>query len=125
VDRQAWIGAAVIVLLQCAAALVQSSGEYVSALIAGVTGGLTAAAVLWWLIRYDVRMIPAYVATGSILTALVRTIQVGTTDAWIGFALNAAATAGVAWLVTRYIAQPLPAPAADALPVTAASPTSG
>jgi hypothetical protein len=108
--RHAWIGVAIIVLLESAAGLVQAGGQYVSALIAGFAGGLTASAVLWWLLRYDFRMLPAYVATGAIAAALLHAVQAATPQAWIVFALNAVATIAMAWLVTRYIDRPLATP---------------
>jgi hypothetical protein len=116
--RHAWVGVAIIVLLECAAALVQAGGQYVGALIAGTAGGLTASAVLWWVLRYDLRMLPAYVATGAIAAALMRASQAGTAHAWALFAINAAVTVAMAWLVTRYIERPLPV-------ATASSPTAG
>jgi len=119
--RRGWIGVTLIVILQCAAALSQAGSQYVAGLIAGVTGGLTAAAVLWWLIRYDARMIPVYVATTVIAGAVVRAVQVGTLQAWVALAANACAAAVAAWLVVRYIDRPLapaaappPAPTPDA-----------
>jgi len=113
--RHAWIGVAIIVLLESAAGLVQAGGRYTSALVFGFTGGVTAAAVLWWVLRYDLRMLPAYVATGAIASALVRAFQTATPQGWIVFALGAVVTVAMAWLVTRYIDRPL----------TESSPTAG
>jgi membrane protease YdiL (CAAX protease family) len=115
--RHAWIGVAIIVLLESAAALVQAGGQYTGALVAGVTGGLTASAVLWWVLRYDLRMLPAYVATGAIATAFTRAFQTATPQGWTVFAIAALATVAMAWLVTRYIDRPLEA--------TASSPIAG
>ena len=80
--------------------------------------------MLWWLVRYDLRMLPAYVATGSLLGVLTRAIQIGTPDAWLLFAVQAAVAAAMAWIVTRYIDRALVVP--DPLPTgtTGASPTS-
>jgi hypothetical protein len=120
--RNAWIGVAIIVLLESAAALVQASGQYTSALVAGVTGGLTASAVLWWVLRYDLRMLPAYLATGAIASALLRATQTATPQGWTAFVIDSIATVMMAWLVAGYIARPLEVPRTGA---TAPSPTAG
>ena len=105
--RRAWMGVGIVVLLQCASALAQAGGQYASALAAGVAGGLTAGAVLWWLVRYDLRMVPAYLATGAIVSGATRAAQAATVEGWIAFGLNAAVTAVMAWLVVRYLDRPL------------------
>ncbi len=105
--RHAWIGVAILVLLQGAAALSQAGGQYAGALLAGVAGGLTSAAVLWWLIRYDLRMVPVYMAAASILGGVPRAAQTGTAQGWIAFGLNAVVAAAMAALVVRYLERPL------------------
>jgi hypothetical protein len=114
-SRRAWIGVGIVVLLQCAAALAQAGGQYAGALAAGVAGGLTAGAVLWWLLRYDVRMVPPYLATGAILAGAARAAQAGTSEGWAAFAVNALVTVAMAWLVVRYIDRPLPVAAQAAV----------
>jgi len=119
-SRRAWLGVGLVVLLQCASSLAQSGGQYVTALVAGVAGGLTGGAVLWWVLRYDMRMVPPYLATGTILAAAARAAQAGTTDAWMAFAVQAIVTAAMAVLVVRYIGRPLPVGAPVPAPVVAA-----
>ena len=119
-SRRAWLGVGLVVLLQCASSLAQSGGQYVTALVAGVAGGLTGGAVLWWVLRYDMRMVPPYLATGTILAAAARAAQAGTTDAWMAFAVQAIVTAAMAALVVRYIGRPLPVGAPVPAPVVAA-----
>jgi hypothetical protein len=124
--RRAWLAVALIVLLQCAIALSQAGGQYVGGLIAGVAAGLTAAAVLWWLIRYDPRTVPAYIVTELVAAAAVRAAQTGSVQSWVGFAIQALAAVAGAWLVMRYLEQPLaaaakPPPAQD--PAAVSTPT--
>jgi hypothetical protein len=109
--RRGWVGVALVVVLQTAGALAASRGQYVQGLAVGVTGGLVAGAVLWWLIRYDVRMVPAYVATGIVLEALRHAVQTGLPVAALWFALHAVVAVVIAWWWTRYLGRPLPAPA--------------
>jgi len=124
-SRHAWLGVGLIVLLQCASALAGAGGQYVPALLGGIAAGLTSAAVLWWLARYDLRMLPAYFVAAALLGSIVRTVQIGTAEAWLLLAVQALAAILMTWLATRYIDRPLVVP--DPLPTgaTAASPTSG
>ena len=80
------------------------------------------AAILWLLLRFDPTIVPAYVATGVVLTMLFRAIQVGTPLAYLTGAAAIAATVVMAWLVTRYIEAPLP-PAPAPAGVAGGTPT--
>jgi hypothetical protein len=106
--RRAWAGVAIVVVLQTAGALAASGGQYVEALATGLVGGLVAGAVLWWLIRYDVRMVPTYVVTGVVLEAFVHAVQAGVAHAGARLVAHVVVAVAVAWLWTRYLARPLP-----------------
>jgi hypothetical protein len=121
-SRREWLGVALIVVLQCASALAQSGGQYAASLAGGVAAGLTSAAVLWWLLRYDLTMVPAYVVTGAIALSLQRAAQMHTPEAWVLLALQAVVAVAMAFVATRYLARRLAV--ADPLP-TAPSSTSG
>jgi hypothetical protein len=124
-SRRGWLGVAVIVVLQCASALAGAAGQYVAALTGGIAAGLTSAAVLWWLVRYDLRMLPAYTVTGMLLALVVRGFQTGTAEAWLLVGLQGVVAVAMTVVATRYIDRPLVV--ADPLPTgaTGASPTSG
>jgi peptidoglycan/LPS O-acetylase OafA/YrhL len=62
-------------------------------------------------------MLPAYIVASALIGTLVRVVQVGTAQAWMLFALQAAVAIAMAWIVTRYIDRPLAA--ADPLPTGA------
>jgi len=111
--RRLWMGFAIVVVLQIAAALGQTGPNILGAIGTGLIGGLVTAAILWLLQRFDPTIVPAYVATGAVLTVLLRAIQVGTPLAYLTGAAAIAATVAMAWLVTRYIRAPL-SPAPDA-----------
>src|SRR5947207_15351037 len=122
-SRRIWMGFAIVVVLQVAAALGQAGPNIPGAVVSGIIGGLVTAAVLWLLLRFDPTTVPAYVATGAALTVLLRAIQVGTPLAYLTGAAAIAATVAMAWLVTRYIRPPLsPAPGGAA---TSPSPSTG
>jgi hypothetical protein len=95
--------------LQVAAALGQAGPNILGAIVTGLIGGLVTAAILWLLLRFNPTIVPAYVATGAALTVLHRAIQVGTPLAYLTGGAAIAATVVMAWLVTRYIREPLSA----------------
>jgi len=74
------------------------------AIFEGVVEGGAAFAFAWLVLRYDLRSVPAFVATGQVLGAAKAAALVGTTAGWIGFAATLAVAVAVAWLVTREIA---------------------
>jgi hypothetical protein len=121
--RRLWMGFAIVILLQVAAALSQAGPNIAGAIVAGLIGGLVTAAILWLLLRFDPTIVPAYVATGAALTVLLRAIQVGTPLAYATGGAAIAATVVMAWLVTRYIRAPLSA-SADTPPISP-SPSTG
>jgi len=96
------------VLISCVAALV-GGGEPEAAALRGVVKGLVSFALLWWVLRYDLTTIPAFLATGTLLDAARNTALEGSAGAWALFGIGAVVTMAVAWAVTRYIARPLPA----------------
>jgi hypothetical protein len=124
--RRLWIGFAIVIVLQIAAVLGQAGGNIAGAIAVGIVAGVVTAGVLWLLLRFDPTIVPAFVATGPVLTMLHRAIQVGTPLAYLTAAAAIAATIAMTWLVTRYIRLPLaaapvaftthPPPEAAALP---------
>ena len=61
-----WMAALLLVLISCVAVLV-GGGEPEAAALRGVVKGLVSFALLWWVLRYDLRTIPAFLATGTLL----------------------------------------------------------
>jgi len=122
-SRRLWMGFAMVIVLQVAAALSQAGPNISGAIVAGLIGGLVTAAILWLLLRFDPTIVPAYVATGAALTVLLRAIQVGTPLAYVTGGAAIAATVVMTWLVTRYIRVPL-SPSADTPPISP-SPSTG
>jgi hypothetical protein len=102
-----WIAALLLVLISCVAVLV-SGGEPEAAALRGVVKGLVSFALLWWVLRYDLTTIPAFLATGTLLDAARNAALEATDGAWTLFAVGAVVTVAVTWAATRYIAKPLP-----------------
>ena len=103
-----WIAALLLVLISCVAVLV-GGGEPEAAALRGLVKGLVSFVLLWWVLRYDLTTIPAFLATGTLLDAARNAVLEGTNGAWTLFGVGAVVTVAVAWAVTRYISRPLPA----------------
>jgi hypothetical protein len=105
-SHRPWMAALLLVLLYCAVALV-GGGEPEAALLRGVVRGLMSFALLWWVLRYDLRAVPSFLATAMVLEAAHNAALDGGVGAWGLFAAGAAVTVAVTWAVTRHIARPL------------------
>jgi hypothetical protein len=104
--RRVWLAALIVVLVSCASAL-RDGDELVGALLRGTGGGLVAFALLWRVVRFDPRIVPALLATGMLLDGAQNSALAGTATAWGLFAAGAVVTVAVAWAVTRYIGRAL------------------
>jgi hypothetical protein len=80
------------------------------ALLQGGVEGLVALAMAWLVLRYDLRAVPAFVATGIVLEAGRTAALAGTATAWALVALATVVTVAFAWAATRCVA-PARAPA--------------
>jgi len=103
-----WMAALLLVSISFVAALV-GGGEPLAALARGVVKGLLTFVLLWQVLRYDLRAIPAFLATGMVLEAANNAALEGSYEAWLRFAVSALVTVAVTIGVTRYIARPLAA----------------
>ena len=99
-SQRLWLAVAVVVVLECATALVQGRSNLAGALVSGLIAGAVASAVLLLLLRYDPRLVPAFAATVVLMTGAVKAAQAG---AWLPFAVDAVITAIVAIWLTRYL----------------------
>jgi len=105
-SQRLWLAIAVVVALECAAALVQGRSNPAGALLSGLIAGGAAASVLLLLLRYDPRLVPAFAATVVLMTSAVKAAQAA---AWLPFAIEALATIAVAAWLTRYLRRDPPA----------------
>ncbi|HEY5307296.1 MAG TPA: hypothetical protein VIK97_02190, partial [Casimicrobiaceae bacterium] len=114
--RRIWLVALVVMGLFCAGALHDSEAVIGSA-VRGLAVGVIAFALLWRVVRFDLRMIPALIATDMVLEGAQGAALSGTATSWWQFAVGASVTVAVAIAMTRYIARPIHHPAED--PATA------
>ncbi|HXR56908.1 MAG TPA: CPBP family intramembrane glutamic endopeptidase [Casimicrobiaceae bacterium] len=99
-SQRLWLAVAVVLALECAAALAQGRANLAGALIGGLIAGVVASGVLLMLLRYDPRLVPAFAATTVLLGGAVKAAQ---SSAWLPFAIEAIATIIVAVVYTRYL----------------------
>jgi hypothetical protein len=99
-SERLWLAIAVVIALECAAALVEGRSNPTGALIAGLIAGAAAAAVLLLLLRYDPRLVPAFAATVVLMTGAVKAAQAA---AWLPFIADAVVTVLIAAWLTRYL----------------------
>ena len=100
--------AALFLMLFGVAVAIVSGNELRDALLQGIVGGATTLAFAWLVLRYDLRTVPAFVATGLILDGAKTAAVAATAQAWILLAPAAVVTIALAWLATRYVMLPLP-----------------
>jgi hypothetical protein len=105
--RRSWFALAVVVALITGIIAVKTGGAG-NALVEGFGAGLFAAAVVYFVLRFDARTVPAYLVTAGLIDAAQGAALQGTRAGWIAFAIAAAVSVAVGIVVTRYIGRPLP-----------------
>ena len=100
--RRWWLAATLLVALSVAGALVETR-EITGAVFQGLGAGLATFLFLWFVMRYDLRTVPAYVTTAVVLDAAHDAAQAGGGNAWVLFALTAAVAIAAGWATTRYV----------------------
>lgn len=95
-----WLAVAIVLALECAAALGQGRANLPAALIGGIIAGVIASGVLLMLLRYDPRLVPAFAATVVLLGGAIRAAQ---SAAGLPFAIDALVTIAVAAWFTRFL----------------------
>jgi len=117
--RRSWLAAAVVVAL-IGGLIAARAGEAGAAVAEGIVAGLLAAAVVYWVLRFDARAVPAYLVTVAIAGWAENAALKGTTAGWVYFTIATAVAVAVGYAATRYIDPALPprgtAPAAGAVP---------
>jgi hypothetical protein len=105
--RRSWFALALVVAL-IAGIIAVKTGEAGDALAEGIGAGLFAAAVVYFVLRFDARTVPAYLVTAGLLDAVENAALQGTRAGWVAFAIAAAVSIAVGMAATRYICRPLP-----------------
>jgi hypothetical protein len=111
-SRRVGLAAAIIIAISVAVSIV-SGRELAQAWAEGAIEGASTFAFVWLLLRYDLRTVPAFVATGILLEVVSAANLRATAEAWSCFAITAAVAVMLAAWATRYVEslQPAPRPA--------------
>jgi hypothetical protein len=83
------------------------AGDAGAAVAEGIASGLVAAAVIYFVLRFDPRTVPGYVVAATLLDAAENAALTGTSAAWMSFAVMAIVSMAVAYAATRYLSRPL------------------
>jgi len=105
--RRGWL-AAFVVFAVIAGLVAVKAGDAGAALAEGIASGLVAAAVIYFVLRFDPRTVPGYVVAASLIDAAENAALTGTPSAWTSFAVMAAVSVAVGYAATRYLGRPLP-----------------
>lgn len=100
--RRRPLALAVLVLAFCGSAFAAGDEARV-AIATGCVEGVLAAVVVYGLLRFAYRAVPAFLAADIVLQAGQTAAQKGTPVAWASFAVLVAVAAASAWAVTRYL----------------------
>jgi hypothetical protein len=90
--------------------------DWTSVVATGVFGGALTTFLFATILRFDLRIVPGFVAAQSVVRATASAIEKGTPDAYLLAALQVGSVLLFTWAVTRYLTQasvetPVPAPA--------------
>jgi hypothetical protein len=99
--RRRWLLAVVLVAVLVATGL--TAADPVATIARGVAGGLVLVAIVLGVLRYDSAALPAFVATGAVLSVIDEAVRGGWPAAPLHAFIAAGATAAVAWLATQYL----------------------
>jgi hypothetical protein len=103
-QRHRWSVLVVPTALMAAAALAGSTAPW-PALVEGAAAGVVTATVVWGLLRFDARALPAYCATVVVLRFAELTAPNGSLADGLHVVLVVVAAAVVAWRATAYLAR--------------------
>ena len=109
--RRMPLAACVLMLFGIAAAIISGQSTW-HALLEGVIEGATTFVFAWLVLRYDLRTVPAFVATGLVLGGGKSAALSNSATSWTLFVVSTLVLVALAFAATRYVARPLAANAA-------------
>ena len=109
--RHLWLACIVLVLALTTVAVVGAANP-LAAMIGGLIGGAAAVIVVYGVLRFDLRSVPAYIGTGIVLGMAESAARNATTMSYVYGAVAIAVAVGVTIAVTRYLREVATDPAA-------------
>jgi len=102
--RHGWLAMVVLVAVVTIVSVVDAP-DMLGAAVGGIATGVAAAAIVFGLLRFDYRAVPAYMATGIVLHAIAAAVRSGADGAYARCAIDVAVTVVATWAVTRYLSR--------------------
>jgi len=115
--RHRWLVYAALTIATAALAAL-SADDWPAIVVGGLVGGALYTLLFATVLRYDLRLVPAFVAANAIVRIVGNALLKGTAAGALYAALEIAATIAVAWALTRYLLR-------VNTPVVAAAPATG
>jgi len=95
-----------------------SATQWIDIVAAAIIGAAVSAFLFAFVVRFDLRVVPAAIAVYAVVAAVADAMQKTTTQGWILASVGIAVTLAISWIATRYLVargelpQPAPEPAA-------------
>jgi hypothetical protein len=77
--------------------------EWIDIVLTGIVGGTVSALLFAFVLRFDLRVVPAVIAVYVVAEGVVEAIRKGTPQAWLLYAVAAVLTLVISWVATRYL----------------------
>jgi len=120
--RRRLLCVALLMLVEGAIAAMQAD-QWLDIVVTGVIGGAVSTLLFAFVVRFDLRVVPALIATHATVAAVADAMQKSTLQAWVLSAIAAALALAISWIATRYLVAKGEIPHAAVQP--AAAPGSG
>ncbi len=112
--QRRWLVYAALTIATAALAALRAD-DWMAIVVAGLVGGALYTLLFATVLRYDLRLVPAFVAANAIVRIVGNALLKGTAAGAVYAALEIAATVAVAWAITLYLLR-LNTPAAATAP---------
>jgi hypothetical protein len=100
--RRRWLVFAALTIATAALAALRAD-DWMAIVVGGLVGGALYTLLFATVLRYDLRLVPAFVAANAIVRIVGNALLKGTAEGAFYAALEIAATLAVAWAITRYL----------------------
>jgi uncharacterized membrane protein YjjP (DUF1212 family) len=100
--RRRWLVYAALTIATAALAALRAD-DWTAIIVGGLVGGALYTLLFATVLRYDLRLVPAFVAANAIVRIVGNALLKGTAAGALYATLEIAATIAVAWAITRYL----------------------
>jgi hypothetical protein len=100
--RRRFLCVVLLVLAEGAIAAMRAD-QWLDIVATGLVGGMVSAGLFAFVLRFDLRVVPALVGTYMAVAPILDAVAKGTPQGWLLGVVGAATTLGIAWIATRYL----------------------